>query len=147
MDSKATVQAFMDSMQKGDFEKCKSHLAADFQFSGPVPEPMNADAWLGLLKMMKTAFPNIEWHNQIESMDGDTANISTKINGTNSGVLDLTGFHMGVIPATNKSFNAAQEHAKVTVKGDKINSWAVQPTKGAGLMAILDQLGIKPPSK
>ena len=87
MDSKAVVQAFMDSMQKGDFEKCKSLLSADFQFSGPVPEPMNGEAWLGLLKIMKTAFPNIEWHNHIESMDGDTANISTKINGKNSGVL------------------------------------------------------------
>ena len=146
MDSKAIVQTVMDSIQKGDYSKARSYLSNDFQFSGPVPDPMNGDAWIGMLTTLKNASPNIQYHFQVESMNGDTATIGSKLEGTQSAPLDLTGVKMGVIPATNKSWSAAQEHGKVTVKGDKITSWAIQPTEGAGLMAILGQLGIKPPS-
>jgi hypothetical protein len=146
MDSKATVQAVMDSIQKADFVKAKSLLSNDFQFSGPVPEPMSGEAWIGMLTSLKNASPNIQYHFQVESMNGDTANIDSRLEGTHSAPLDLTGVHMGVIPATNKAWAAAQEHGKATVKGDKVTSWAIEPTAGAGLIAILGQLGIKPPS-
>ncbi len=142
MDSKATVQALMDSIQKGDFEKAKSLLSDDFQFSGPVPEPINSEAWLGMGKSLKKAFPNLEYHFQLKDMNGDVANISSELKGTHTGEFDLTGMHMGVIPATNKSFAAANEHGKVTVKAEKVVSWAMEPNKGAGLMAILGQLGV-----
>jgi hypothetical protein len=145
MDSKATVQALMDSIQKGDFEKAKSYLSNDFQFSGPVPEPINGEAWMGMSKSLKKAFSNLDYQFKVESMDGDTATISAKLKGTNNGDFDLTGMHMGVIPATNKSFAATQEHGKAIVKGDKVISWANNPTEGAGLMAILGQLGVKTP--
>jgi hypothetical protein len=146
MDSKATVQSVMDSIQDGDFVKAKSLLSNDFQFSGPVPEPMNREAWIGMLTSLKNASPNIQYHFRVESMNGDTVNIGSQLQGTHSAPLDLTGVHMGVIPATNKAWTAAQEHGKATVKGDKITSWALEPTTGAGLVAILGQLGIKPPS-
>ena len=145
MDSKATVQALMDSVQKGDFDKAKSFLSHDFQFSGPVPEPINAEAWMGMSVSLKKAFPNLDYHFMVESMDGDIAKFSAQLKGTNSGDIDLTGMHMGVIPATNKSFTAAKEYGKVTVKGDKVTSWAGTPIEGAGLMAILGQLGVEPP--
>jgi hypothetical protein len=54
--------------------------------------------------------------------------------------------NMGVIPATDKSFVAAREKTKITVKDNKITSWVVEPTQGAGLKAILGQLGVKPAS-
>ena len=146
MDSKTTVQTLMDSIQKADFEKAKSLLSADFKFSGPVPEPINGEAWLGMSKSLKKAFPDLEYNFKVEGMTGDTANVSAKLQGTHRGEFDLTNMHMGVIPATNKSFAAAQEHGKITVKGDKVISWANNPTEGAGLMAILGQLGVKVPT-
>src|SRR5512141_1240349 len=146
MDSKATVQALMDSIQKGDFEKAKTLLSKDFQFSGPVPEPVSGDAWLAISKELKIAFPDLEYHFHVESMIADTASISAQLKGTQTGPLDLTSMNMGVIPATHRAFSAERETGKATVKGDKVTSWANQPTAGAGLMAILGQLGIKPPS-
>lgn len=145
MDAKETVQALMDSVQKGDFEKAKSLLSDDFTFSGPVPEPINADAWMGMSMSLKNAFPDLDYQFNIESMDGNTANISSELKGTHSGDFDLTAMHMGVIPATNKSFAAAHEHGKVMVQDGKVTSWATEATEGAGLMAILGQLGVKPP--
>ena len=146
MDPKATVQALMDAVQKGDFEKAKSLLSADFKFSGPVPEPINGEAWLGMGKSLKKAFPDLDYHFKVESVTGDTVNISDKLQGTHRGEFDLTNMHMGVIPATNKSFATTQEYGKVTVKGDKVTAWANKSTEGAGLMAILSQLGVKVPT-
>jgi hypothetical protein len=53
---------------------------------------------------------------------------------------------MGVIPPTHKAFATAHEHGKLTVQNGRVTEWAVQPTEGAGLMAILGQLGIKLPT-
>ena len=36
---------------------------------------------------------------------------------------------------------------RAIVKGGEVTSWAMVPSAGAGLKAILGQLGIKPPTK
>jgi hypothetical protein len=82
LNKRETVQALMDAVQKGNFESAKTMLADDFQFSGPVPEPIDKEAWLGMSASLKAAFPD----------------------------------------------------------------WDVEPTEGAGLMAILGQLGVEPAS-
>jgi predicted ester cyclase len=146
MNKREAVQALMDAVQKGDFESAKSMLTDDFQFSGPVPEPINKEAWLGMSASLKAAFPNLDYHFKVIGAEGDVVRSTTQLSGTHSGPFDLTGMHMGVIPATDKAFSAKLEKTKVTVKEDKISSWAVEPTEGAGLMAILGQLGVEPAS-
>lgn len=145
MDPKATVQALMYAIQKGDFEKAKSHITDDFQFNGYGPKSINAETWLGLSMRLKKAFPDIEYHFRVESVQsGGIVKISSELKGTHQEELDLTGLNMGLIPATNRSFVAGREHSKLTLHGDKIFSWAVEPGKNTGLMVILNQLGIKP---
>jgi SnoaL-like polyketide cyclase len=146
MDTKTTVQSLMDAVQMGNFEKAKSYLSSDFKFSGPVPEPINADAWMGMSANLKAAFPNLDYHFKVESVDGEIAHVSAELSGTHSGELDLTSMHMGVIPATGKSFQATHEHGQATLRDGKIVAWAMEPTEGAGLMAILGQLGVKMPA-
>ena len=145
MDPKETVQALFDAVQGGDFEKAKSLLTDDFTFSGPVPEPINGPAWLGMSASLKGAFPDLDYQFKVEGADGDTVNISAQLKGTHSRDFDLSAMGMGVIPPTNKSFAATRENGKMTVQGDKVKAWAVEPSEGAGLMAILGQLGVKPP--
>jgi hypothetical protein len=135
----------MDSVQKGDFAQAKSMLAEDFQFSGPVPEPINAEAWLGMSASLKTAFPDLDYHFKVIGADGDVVRSTAQLSGTHSGSFDLTGMNMGVIPATNKPFSAKLEKTRVTVRENKITLWVVEPTDGAGLMAILKQLDVKLP--
>ena len=146
MNKRETVQALMDAVQKGNFENAKSMLADDFQFSGPVPEPIGKEAWLGMNASLKAAFPDLDYHFKIIGADGDVVRSTTQLSGTHSGSFDLTNMDMGVIPATHKTFSAKLEKTKVTVQEDKITSWAVEPTEGAGLMAILGQLGVAPES-
>ena len=145
MNKRETVEALMDSIQKGDFENAKTMLADDFQFSGPIPEPINKEAWLSMSASLKTAFPDLDYHFKVIGTEGHVVRTTSQWSGTHSGSLDLTGMNMGVIPATNKSFVANRDRTKLTVKENKITSWVVEPTQGAGLMEILKQLDAKMP--
>jgi ketosteroid isomerase-like protein len=147
MNQREIVQTLLDSVQKGDFVKTKSLLADDFQFSGPIPEPINREAWLGMTASLKTAFPDLDYHFKVIGADDDIVNTTSQLSGTHTGSFDLTNMKMGVIPATKKAFSAKTEKTKITVKENKITSWAVEPTEGAGLKAILGQLGVKVPTK
>ncbi|HET9907754.1 MAG TPA: ester cyclase [Anaerolineales bacterium] len=146
MNKREIVQTLLDSVQKGDFETAKSMLADDFQFSGPIPEPINRDAWLAMSSSLRTAFPDLDYHFKVIGTDGEFVRSTSQLSGTHRGAFDLTNMNMGVIPATHQSFASKVEKTKITVKEDKITSWAVEPTDGAGLKAILDQLGVKVPT-
>ena len=147
MNKREIVQTLLDSVQKGDFVKTKSLLADDFQFSGPIPKPINREAWLEMSASLKTAFPDLDYHFKVIGADDDVVKTTSQLSGTHRGSFDLTNMNMGVIPATNKTFDAKLEKTKITVKENKITSWAVEPTEGAGLKAILGQLGIAEPTK
>jgi len=133
----------MDLIQKGDFENAKPMLSEDFQFSGAVPEPIDAETWLGMSASLKTAFPDLNYHFKVIGADGDVVRSTSQLSGTHKDSFDLTGMNMGMIPATNKTFSVPVEKTKVTVKGTLVTTWAVQPTDGAGLIEILKQLDVK----
>lgn len=146
MNNREIVQTLMDSVQKGDFVKAKSLLTDDFQFSGPIPKPVNREAWLTMSSNLKTAFPDLNYHFKVIGSDGDVVKTTSQLSGTHTGSFDLTDMKMGVIPATKKAFSAKLQKTKVTVKENKITSWVVEPIEGAGLKAILGQLGVKSPT-
>jgi hypothetical protein len=91
------------------------------------------------------AFAGLNYHFKVESADGNTVNTTSQMSGNNRGAFDLTGLRMGVISATNRKFSTATENHTITVKDEKVSSWAVEPTEGAGLMAIIKQLDVKLP--
>jgi predicted ester cyclase len=144
MNKRETVQALMDSVQQGDFENAKTMLADDFQFSGPLPEPIDQEAWVGMNTRLQTAFPDLDYHFKVIGADGDVVRATMQLSGTHSGTFDLTSMDMGVIPATNNAFFVKLEKTKLTVKENKVTSWFVEPTEGADLKAILGQLRPKP---
>jgi predicted ester cyclase len=144
MNKRETVQAFVDSIQQGEFENANSMLADEFQFSNAVSEPINKDAWLGMSASLKTAFPDLDYHFKVIGADGDVVRTTMQMSGTHSGSFDLTNMNKGVIAATNNAFSVKRERTKLTVKGTKITAWVVEPTEGAGLEAILSQLRGKP---
>ena len=144
MNKRETVQALMDSIQKGDFVNAKAMLADDFQFSGSTPEPINKEAWLGMGASLKAAFSDLNYHFRVIGTEGDVVRSTTQLSGTHNGSFDLTNMNMGVIPATNKTFSSKLEKTRVTVKENKITAWVVEATDGAGLKSILGELGVKP---
>jgi len=146
MNKREIVQGLMDSIQKGDFKNAKSMLTDDFRFSGPIPKPVNREDWLTMSANLKTAFPDLNYHFIVTDTDGDVVKTTSQLSGTHTGSFDLTAMKMGVIPATEKRFSSKIEKTKITVKDNKVKSWVVEPTEGAGLNAILGQLGVKLPT-
>lgn len=142
MNKRETVQVLMDSVQKGEFDLVKSMLADDFQFSGPVPEPLNKESWLDMSINLKAAFPDLDYHFKVIGTEGNVVRSTTQLSGTHNGALDLLNMNMGLTPATNKSVSVKMAKTRVTVKNDKVTLWAVEPIDGAGLKAILVQLGV-----
>lgn len=145
MNSQETVQTLLDSVQKGDFDRAKTLLADDFQLRGMIHRPINGKTWLRMSASLKMAFAGLDYHFKVDSADGNIVNTTSQMSGNNRGAFDLTGLRMGVISATNRNFSTTTENHKITVKDEKVSSWVVEPTEGAGLMAILKQLDVKLP--
>ena len=146
MNIQETVQALMDSVQKGRFEEARTFLSDDFKVIGFSSSPINREAWLNLSANLMMAFADLNYHFQVHSIEGNVVNTTSQLSGTNSGAFDFTNINMGVISATNRKFSSATQKTKITVKGGKVTSWAMEPTEGAGLTAILAQLGVKLPA-
>ncbi|NJN80533.1 MAG: ester cyclase [Anaerolineales bacterium] len=146
MNNREIVHTLMNHIQKGEIDKARTLLSDDFRFSGPVPQPINAEEWLGMTASLRTAFPDLNYNFNIQNEKGDVVMATTQLSGTHRADFDLTNMEMGVIPATNKAFRTDREDTKITVRGNKIISWAAEPIEGAGLMAILKQLGVEVPA-
>ena len=148
MNPREIVQALLDCVQRGDFQKARFLVSKDCQFSGSVPELIRRETWMRLNKNLKKSCPNLDYQfhvDRVDGMSGNVVKISAELKGTQSGVLDLSPVGLGVTPATNKSFATPRECGRVTIMGDKVASWVVDPVEGGGLMGILGQLGLTVP--
>lgn len=128
-----------------DLDAAAAHLSEDFQFSGPVPNPINGKQWFALLEKLNTAFPDINYNSRILGVEGDVVKATNKITGTHTVDLDLSAWGMGVFPATGKSVSLPEEQSDTTVKDNKVTSVHVYAGENGGLMGILKQLGVQPP--
>ena len=61
MNNTELVRTLMTALDAGDIAKAGGLLADDFQISGPFPEPMSKEQWLGMHSTLKAAFPAPWW--------------------------------------------------------------------------------------
>jgi predicted ester cyclase len=146
MQPQEVAQAFVGAFNAGDWDTVASYLSDDFQFSGPVPEPVGAAEWLGISTVFQVAFPDINYNLRVVSVEGNVVKTTSQIKGTHTGDLDLSMLGMGVIPPTGKSFSLPEESGEATVEGGEVTSIHIHSGEGSGIMGILGQLGLKPPS-
>lgn len=143
MNNRETVQALLEAVQRGELENAKAMLADSFRCSGPVPETSNARDWLGMSASLTVAFPDLDYPFKVTGGEGEVVSSTVQLSGTHTGDSDLTSMlEIGVIPVTHKSFASVLQKTKSTIEAGKITAWAVEPTAGAGLMAIHQQLDI-----
>jgi predicted ester cyclase len=145
MNTKEIAEAYVDAFNRGDLNTLADLLADDFQFSGPVPEPMGRDQFQGLMDLMWNAFPDIRFNTRLVSINRNVVHFTNQLAGTHTSDLDLSALGIGVIPATGRSFSMAREDGESIIENGYIVSTHVQPTEGAGLVAILHQLGVEVP--
>lgn len=145
MNTQELAQAFAQALNAGDWDTVASYLADDFQFSGPVPEPVGAAEWIGLNRTLQAGMPDMSVNLRIVSIDGDTIHSVDQLTGTHTADLDLTPLGIGVIPATGRSVSLPQERGVSRIRGGKMVSIELDTPADSGIAGLLAQLGIEPP--
>jgi hypothetical protein len=143
MDPKETIQALMDAVQAGDFEKARSFLVGGFFSDASLVSMVLTWHWTNIGEKLKEAFPDLDYGLHIESVDESVVKFSTQIRGTHTRDLALTMLTTGVIPATNKTIASPREYGIAVVRAGKVISWAMEKMNCTNLTTILAQLGIK----
>jgi predicted ester cyclase len=142
MDNQTVAENYLRAFQTQDWDLLASVMTDNFVFSGPVPEPQNAQQYLGLTRTMDAAFSDLDYGVELLSVEGNVATAAFQLSGTHDGELDGRNMGLGVIPPTGNRFAAARQVGELTIEGGKVSEANFPPTEGAGLMAILGQLGI-----
>lgn len=145
MGMEEAMHAFAEALNAKDLDTVASYLADNYQFSGPIPEPVGKEEWLGLLNVLQTAFPDLQYNAVITGIEGNVVMSTNQLSGTHTGDLDLSMMGMGVIPATGNSFSNPVEDSEGTWDGEMLVSTHIHSGEGGGLMGILAQIGVELP--
>jgi len=142
MDDPNVALELFDLIEAGDFDGVAALLTDDFVFSGPVPEPIGAQMYIGFQAKLKEAFPDWSFNVSHGHAHGDTVHVNVDITGTHTGNLDLSPMGLPVVPATGIAIQLPTEDVYVTVRGDRVAALETAATEGAGVPGILAQLGV-----
>ena len=145
MSDEAIARKVWELIEAKDTAAARELLSDDMTFSGPMPEPVSGDAWLGIHDKLNAAFPDWSFNMTSVHQHGDVVHCTAQVTGTQTGDLDLSPMGMPVVPATGKSIQLPQEELSVKVEGGKITSISGHPVPGGGVMGMLSQLGVEIP--
>lgn len=129
------------AIEANDFEGARALLSDDFKFSGAVPEPISADAWLGVHRALGAAMPDFSFHYIATGGSGDASEGTVQVGGTHTGefVAPIPGIPN--VPAAGKRILNPKERIWVTARNGKVTGLVVEKVPDAGLFGILKQMG------
>jgi predicted ester cyclase len=140
------VKAGMKAWEANDEQTLGSFLADDFVLSGPVPQPLGKQEFIGFMHAMLTAMPDFAFNVSSFEEDGEDKVIArSHIAGTQTGVLVLPG--LPPIDPTGKKVMMPEEIQVYTIKDGKLQSLATDARPDAGVPAMLAQLGVALPQR
>ena len=145
MNVQETAEAVVNAINAGDWETVASYLADDFQFSGPVPEPVGAAEWIGTNMALNAGMPDMSFNVQIVGIEGNTVRTVSQMTGTHTADLDLTQAGIGVIPATGVTISLPADNGVAEVEDGKITYLHLDTPPESGMFGMLAQLGVELP--
>lgn len=137
------VKTGMKAWEANDEQTLSPLLADDFVLSGPVPQPLGKQEFIGFMHVMLTAMPDFAFNVSSFEEDGDKVIARSHITGTQTGILALPG--LPPIEPTGKKVVIPEEVQVYTIKDGKLQSLTTDARPEAGVPAILAQLGVALP--
>jgi predicted ester cyclase len=137
------VKTGLKAWESNDAQTLAPLVADDFIFSGPVPQPLGKQEFLGFMHIMLTALPDFAFNISSFEEDGDTVIAKSHISGTHTGVLALPG--MPPIPPTGKKVSLPEEVQTYRLRDGKLQSLTVGARPDAGIPGLLSQIGVSVP--
>jgi predicted ester cyclase len=134
-----TVKAQQAAWRAGDWDTVAAMLTDDFVFSGPLPQPVNKEAFIGLGKAILAAIPDWDFHTRDFREEGDKVFATDAITGIHTGTLAVIP---GVPPvaATGKRISLTESQEIYTFRGNLISRFEVQ-APGGGVAEVYAQVG------
>lgn len=120
MDSIDIVKAYFNALDSANFDQVDQYLSESYQLVDFTPQPMDKDAMLDLLRLLKTALPNLKHSLSNFRVEENVVKVTVQRSGTNSGHLDLRKMGIGVVPRTQKFIIFPNGNYEFTVKSGKI---------------------------
>jgi predicted ester cyclase len=145
------VTAFMEALERKEFDKAATYLSDNFQFSGSTPLPLNKDTFISYSSALATGMPNLSYHfhdlqEVVERLgEGKRVRATIQIIGTHTNDFQILQLGFPPIPATNKSVLLPEEHWEYAIKDNTIAFIRVEQVAGGGIAGIMEQLGIDIP--
>ncbi|HSQ28937.1 MAG TPA: nuclear transport factor 2 family protein [Gemmatimonadaceae bacterium] len=137
------VKRVMTAIERGDFPAARALLHDDFEFSGPVPQPIGPEAWLGVHQALYDAMPDLRFNATNFTDDGHSVRFNVALTMHHTGTLKLPALGIADLEPTNKSIALPAESATVVVREGKLSSWSnVTPADG-GVGRILAEAGAR----
>jgi hypothetical protein len=122
MDSIEIVKAYFAALDSTDMTQADQYLAEDYQLVDFTLKPMDKDAMLGMIRLFKTAFPNLMHSLSNVRVEGNVLKLTVQRSGTNTADLDLREMGIGVVPKTRKFIIFPNGNYEFSIKGGKITT-------------------------
>lgn len=145
MTSSETVQALIAAIEANDFAKAATYVTPDFTFGGAVPQPLNAQAWLGFHQALNQACPDMRFNLRVVEDQGALVKATVQLSGTQTGTLNAPALGINNFAPTGKHFQLPQEPVDFDVHDGKVAAIRVAAVPGGGVAGLLGQLGIQMP--
>ncbi len=120
MDSIEIVKAYFAALDSADMGQVNQYLSEDYQLVDFTPRPMDKEAMLNLIRLFKTALPNLKHSLSNFRVEDNVVKLTVQRSGTNSGHLDLREMGIGVVPRTQKFIIFPNGYYEFTLSGGKI---------------------------
>lgn len=120
MDSIEIVKAYFAALDSADTAQVDQYLAEDYQLVDFTPKPLDKDAMLSLIRLLKKALPNLKHSLSNIRVENNVVKLTVQRSGTNTASLDLRELGIGVVPKTKKFIIFPNGNYEFTLKDGKI---------------------------
>ncbi len=146
MDNIETVKAYFNALDSVNMEQVNQYLSEDYQLVDFTPKPMDKEAMLDLIRLLKAALPNLTHSLSNFRVEENVVKVTVQRSGTNSGHLDLRKMGVGVVQRTQKFIIFPNGEYEFTLKGGKITTERdVSPVSPNRRMSgLLKAFGVNP---
>jgi len=150
MDTKLiqTALAPLASWEARDLGLTASILTEDFVLTGPAPEPLNKEAWLGFQAIHNAAFADWKFNvKTVEVQSDDMVKVTIQITATHTGAYDVAklGVPVPAIAPTGKQRTWPVEYFFLTLMDGKVSRVDVHNAPDGGVIGTLAWLGVQLP--
>lgn len=120
MDSIEIVKAYYAALDSADMDQVDQYLSDHYQLVDFTPQPMDAQAMLEMMRLFKTAMPNLKHSLSNIRVEGNVVKLTVQLSGTNSANLDLRNMGIGVVPRSQKFIIFPNGNYEFSISNDRI---------------------------